>query len=150
MITAKQRKVVKDVLIQLTRNALVHGIESSAQRQKAGKDRAGTVTITSSVQHGNLTISFKDDGQGLNAESIKQKAKEIEAFKSMDLDRLPDRKLLSLVFHPRFSTAGETTLSAGRGIGLNLVKSKIEEHGGSLKVRSASGKSCEFIFSLPL
>jgi two-component system chemotaxis sensor kinase CheA len=150
MITAKQRKVVKDVLIQLTRNALVHGIESSAQRQKAGKNRAGTVTITSSVQHGNLTISFKDDGQGLNAESIKQKAKEIEAFKSMDLDRLPDRKLLSLVFHPRFSTAGETTLSAGRGIGLNLVKSKIEEHGGSLKVRSASGKSCEFIFSLPL
>ncbi len=150
MITARQRKVVKDVLIQLTRNALVHGIEPPAQRRAASKDRVGTITITSAVQHGKLTISFKDDGQGLNAKRIKEKAKTIEAFSSMDLDGLPKQKLLSLIFHPRFSTAQATSLSAGRGIGLNLVKSKIEQHGGGLKVRSVPGRLCEFNFTLPL
>jgi two-component system chemotaxis sensor kinase CheA len=63
---------------------------------------------------------------------------------------MSDQKVLSLIFHPRFSTAQMTTMSAGRGIGLNLIKSTIDKNGGSLKVRFARGKFCEFIISLPL
>jgi two-component system chemotaxis sensor kinase CheA len=150
MITAKQRKVVKDILIQLTRNALSHGIEHPDQRKALAKDDSGTIVVSSAIHDGKLTISYRDDGQGLNLQKIKNKARTIETFKDMDLDTMPEQKLLSLIFHPRFSTAEETTLSAGRGIGLNLIKSKIEQNGGNLKVRSARGKFCEFVITLPL
>ena len=102
------------------------------------------------LEDGKLTLYFKDDGRGLNAQTIKQKAKTIAAFKNMDLDSMSDQKVLSLIFHPRFSTAKQATLAAGRGIGLNLIKSTIEQNGGNLKVRSARGKFCEFIITLPL
>jgi len=149
-VMAKHRKVVKDILIQLTRNSLSHGIEVPEARSSLAKEKVGTIIISSAVEDGKFTLSFKDDGRGLNAETIKEKAKTIAAFKNMDLDSLPDQKLLGLIFHPRFSTAKKTTLSAGRGIGLNLIKSTVEKNGGSLRVRSARGKYCEFIITLPL
>jgi two-component system chemotaxis sensor kinase CheA len=149
-VPAKYRKVVKDILIQLTRNSLSHGIEDPGHRSSVAKERFGTIIIASEVKDSTLTLSFKDDGRGLNVDNIKEKAKTIPAFKNMDLDGMSDQKVLSLIFHPRFSTAQMTTMSAGRGIGLNLIKSTIDKNGGSLKVRFARGKFCEFIISLPL
>ncbi|MBN1798926.1 MAG: Hpt domain-containing protein [Spirochaetales bacterium] len=149
-VTAKYRKVVKDILIQLTRNSLAHGIEEPKVRSSLAKEKVGTIIISSAVEDGKFTLSFKDDGRGLNAHTIKEKAKSIEAFKNMDFDGMTDQRVLSLIFHPRFSTAKETTFAAGRGIGLNLIKATVEKNGGSLKVRSARGKFCEFVITLPL
>jgi two-component system chemotaxis sensor kinase CheA len=149
-VTAKHRKVVKDILIQLARNSLAHGIEEPKARSSLAKEKVGTIIISSAVEDGKFTLSFKDDGRGLNAQTIKEKAKTIKAFQNMDFDGMTDQRVLSLIFHPRFSTAKETTLAAGRGIGLNLIKATVEKNGGNLKVRSARGKFCEFIITLPL
>jgi two-component system chemotaxis sensor kinase CheA len=149
-ITARQRKVVKDILIQLTRNALAHGIETPEQRLALAKERTGSIVISSSVRNGKLTITFRDDGRGLNVQRIREKAKSIAAFSNLDLESMSDQKLVGLIFHPQFTTAAEVSLSSGRGIGLNLIKSVIERSGGSLKIKSVKGKYCEFMITLPL
>lgn len=143
------KKTLKDVLIQLTRNSIFHGIEDSAVRKANGKNPQGLISISSEKTKDRFNIIFKDDGQGLSLEKIKEKAKKHKKLCHLDFTKLPPGRILSLIFQPGFSTSDGSTLSAGRGVGMNLIKSRIEANGGTLKVKSIPGKSCIFELGFP-
>jgi len=148
-ISPRFRKLVKEVLIQIIRNALAHGIESAAERARAGKPRNGMIQVSCEKRNSRIWVTVRDDGAGLDPDVIRHKAKSLPAFASLALDTLSDAQTVGLIFKPGFSTASQATLAAGRGIGMSMIKKRIEEHGGQLKVRSAKGKYTEFEISLP-
>jgi two-component system chemotaxis sensor kinase CheA len=150
LIDKDYRSVVKDVLIHLVQNAITHGIETPEQRQAFKKEAAGNIYLSCLKENGKLQILFKDDGQGLNPEEIRSKIRLSEAFKEIDLDSLSPSKVISLIFHPDFSTTKKTDSQAVRGTtGMYAVKAQIEQQGGSLAIRTMPGKSCEFRITLP-
>jgi HPt (histidine-containing phosphotransfer) domain-containing protein len=147
------RRTVRDVLAQLTRNSLVHGIEDPDVRQSLGKPRAGTITLRNlpSVPAGSFGFSFRDDGQGLDPNKIREKAVEKRIVSLEKAAAMNDQQLIALIFRPAFSTLGEATTDAGRGIGMNVIKEAIvDRFGGSLSISSEPGKFTEFSFMVPL
>ena len=149
MVSDKHRKIVKDVLIQLTRNAVAHGIETPSLRILKNKEKTGKIYLETEKKDGKLNIFFRDDGVGLDPDIIRKKAKLNETFKSVDIDSLSPTEAIKLIFHPGFSTANTASLSSGRGFGMNVIKSSIEKKGGAIKIKSQKGKSCEFHITLP-
>jgi two-component system chemotaxis sensor kinase CheA len=141
------RRELKYILTQLVRNSAVHGIEMPNERSEAGKNETGTITL--SIRAGSVVnISLKDDGKGLAWGKIKNKAVQL-GFISENEDMSEDA-LCDILFKEGFSTAEETTLHAGRGVGLNLVKDKVSELNGTIRIESESGKGTEFIIVIPL
>lgn len=149
-IPHEHRKVVKDVLVQLIRNSVAHGIEPVEERQSVGKAELGEILLTSSFSKGNLKICYKDDGRGLSPQHIMEKAKVNEQFSHLDFSKMEAGQILALIFKPGFSTSGSVGMGAGRGMGMSLIKSRVEEKGGLLKVRSTPGKSTSFEIHLPV
>ncbi|RMH87317.1 MAG: hypothetical protein D6681_15435, partial [Calditrichaeota bacterium] len=148
VIPTRYQKVIKDVLVQLTRNALVHGIESPEERQARGKPPEGTITIASEFTPRRLIIRFRDDGRGISPMVTERENGLKESFQPGDPDNaLPATEKL---FRPGLTTMSETTPEAGRGIGLTLVKQRVEEAGGTVEVISQPGQFCEFRLSFPL
>lgn len=98
---------------------------------------------------GKIHLTCRDNGQGLDPQVIKQKAQTLEAFQNLPLDSLTDLQLISLIFKPGFSTTSTVDFASGRGIGLSLIKQRLEEYNGELKVRTAKGKFTEFEIILP-
>lgn len=150
LIEENHRKILKNPLIQLARNAVSHGIETSSHRETQKKKSSGTVTFSSVKEGGNLVVCIRDDGAGLQAEKILQAASKSEAFTGKDLSKLPAGKILGLIFHPGFSTRENSNLAAGRGIGMNIIKTRIEKAGGKLKVKTVPGKFTEFSIVIPV
>jgi two-component system chemotaxis sensor kinase CheA len=148
-VSPRYRKLVKEVLIQIIRNAVTHGLESPETREQTGKPRQGTISITCEKKESRMVIIVRDNGRGLDADLIRHRAKDLPAFAATNLAALTDAQAMSLIFKPGFSTSRTATLDAGRGVGLSLVKSRIEENGGQLKVRTGKGKFTEFEISLP-
>ncbi len=148
-ISPRYRKLIKEVLIQIIRNAVIHGLEPPAVRERTGKPRQGTISITCEKKESRMVIVVRDNGAGLDADAIRGRAKTLPAFVKMNVESLNDAQAMALIFQPGFSTARTTTLNAGRGVGLALVKNRIEENGGRLKVRTGKGKYTEFEISLP-
>ncbi len=149
VISPRYRKLVKEVLIQVIRNAVTHGLETPAARLAAGKPQRGNIVIGCEKRQSRLRITVRDNGTGLDPGAIRERAKSLPAFADLDLDRLTEAQAMSLIFRPGFSTSMTATLDAGRGVGLSLVKRRIEEAGGLLKVRTGKGKFTEFEISLP-
>ncbi|MFA6507777.1 MAG: ATP-binding protein, partial [Treponemataceae bacterium] len=143
------RKLVKDILIQFIRNSFAHGFEPSAERLAAGKSAEGRISLVMQWGPDSLTIKYMDDGQGLNARAIREKAKTIPEF-AENADSLDANALAKLIFRPGFSTASGTDLSAGRGVGMALVRRRVSEAGGKLTVKSSPGKYLEFAITLPM
>lgn len=135
-------------LEHLLRNAIVHGIESPEQRMQAGKPETGSIDLTVRQQGSEIHITLKDDGAGLNQERIREKARQIGLIGTDD--DLDETRLQSLIFHPGLSTLDEVTDIAGRGIGLDVVKNKITEIGGSIAVTSSPDHGTAFTLRLPL
>jgi len=144
------RRVVKDILMQLIRNAAVHGIEKPDERKKKGKKETGIVklTIKASGDGKNVDIKLIDDGNGLDYKKIAQKALQKKIIKKEDVGNKD--LLLKAIFMPGFSTAETETVHGGRGIGLNLVRDRIKEVKGTIKIRSETGKGTLFFISLPI
>ncbi|GHV41665.1 hypothetical protein AGMMS49546_18060 [Spirochaetia bacterium] len=141
------RRLMKEILLQLVRNSVYHGIESPAERAAAGKDEAGTITLTIKLDQGQIHISLKDDGKGLDFESIRKKALELHLLQNREEG---DKKaLLNIIFAPEFSTAESAGAHAGRGIGLNLVRERVKEINGSIKVQTERGKGTAFNIFIP-
>lgn len=145
-LPAEYAGLVRDVLIQLTRNALVHGIETAQERKRAAKPLPATVqlAIRRHESERQLEIVFQDDGRGLDLARIRQRGRELFG---RDFN---DSEAAQLIFEPGFSTASETTTDAGRGVGLDLVREKIESAGGVILVHSEPGAFCAFQIVLPL
>jgi two-component system chemotaxis sensor kinase CheA len=114
-----------------------------------GKPRQGTISITCEKKQSRMVITVRDNGRGLDADAIRQKAKDLPAFATIDVSSLSDAQAMALIFKTGFSTAKVAALDAGRGVGLALVKTRIEENGGQLKVRTGKGKYTEFEISVP-
>ena len=147
------RRLVRDILIQLTRNSLVHGVEPAAERVALGKPSCATLTISPAAD-GELGLpfgfTFRDDGRGLDPTRIRTRAVERGLVSAQDAAQMGDMESVALIFEPGFSTADEVTGDAGRGVGLDLVKSRIiDELGGDVFINSERGRFCEFTFLLP-
>jgi len=141
---------IGDPLIHLIRNSLDHGIESPADRMKAGKDETGFVALRAYPDGNTVVIEVEDDGKGINPEIIKRKAVEKKIVNMEEADLMSDKDLINLLFRAGFSTVDKVTDLSGRGVGLDVVKSKIEAINGTVEVVSNLGQGSKFIIRLPL
>ena len=142
--------LVKDPLTHLIRNCADHGIENPDERSAAGKPRRGTIRLTASRQGGYVVIEIVDDGRGLDAARIKAKALEAGLISEPDVSAKSQAEINNLIFTPGFSTALEVTSISGRGVGMDVVRSNIEQIGGTVDVRSSPGTGTSFIIKIPL
>ncbi len=131
----------------MLRNAVVHGIESSEERQAAGKPATGRITIRLHREGAEMVIDVADDGDGLDVERIRRKAYELELL-APDT-KVTDEEIMDLILKPGFSTAGVVTQSAGRGVGMDVVANEVKKLGGSLQISSVTGQGTNFTVRLP-
>jgi two-component system chemotaxis sensor kinase CheA len=142
------RRIIKEVLVQLIRNSVVHGIELPEDRAAAGKNETGVLRLSIKAAGGKIHVRFGDDGRGLDYNKIAQKALRQNIIKPEDSKN--KTALLNAIFSPGFSTAETEGLHAGRGIGLNLVKDRVREGNGYIKVQTKQGKGTVFNIYFPL
>jgi chemosensory pili system protein ChpA (sensor histidine kinase/response regulator) len=138
---------IKAPFEHMLRNAIAHGIESPAQRRKAGKPAEGSVHIKVAREATEVVIRVSDDGRGLNRDAIRKRG--IERGMLRAGTRPTDNQLLALITQPGFSTAGKVTQLAGRGVGMDVVANEIKQLGGSLSTESEEGRGTTFILRLP-
>lgn len=141
---------LSDPLIHLIRNSLDHGIEKTEDRIKKGKSEEGTVNLRAYPEGNSVIIEVEDDGNGIDPEKVKKRVLDKGLMSAMELDSLKEKEIYNLLFLPGFSTAEVVTDLSGRGVGLDVVKSKIGLLGGSVDVESELGKGSKFIIRLPL
>jgi two-component system, chemotaxis family, sensor kinase CheA len=141
---------LSDPLIHMVRNAVDHGLESPEQREAVGKVRAGTVSLTASHRGNSVMITVGDDGHGIDCERIRQKVVTKGLISQAEAKELTERELIAFIWHPGLSTAETITEISGRGVGMDIVKSRIENLSGTVDVRSAVGHGTTFTIRLPL
>ncbi len=141
---------IGDPLVHLLRNSIDHGIEKPAARTAAGKNPVGEVRLIARHEGNNVLLMVTDDGKGLKAESIKQKALEKGLVTKAELDAMDLNDVMRLVFLPGFSTAETVTDVSGRGVGMDAVRTKIEALGGVLELDSTPGQGTRVKIRLPL
>ncbi|AEV68543.1 chemotaxis protein CheA [Acetivibrio clariflavus] len=141
---------IGDPLIHLLRNSADHGIESIEKRKAAGKPTAGKIDLRAYQDGNNVVIEVCDDGQGIDLEKVKKKAIEKGLVKKEIANTLSQKDIIDFLFKPSFSTSDKITDLSGRGVGLDVVKTKIEQLGGVVEVETEWGKGSKFIIRLPL
>jgi two-component system chemotaxis sensor kinase CheA len=144
------RRAVKDITIQLVRNAVVHGIETPEERARANKSETGTLGVEFSPRGSEgFELVVQDDGRGLQLERIKEVAIERGLITPAQAALLDPRQTMALIFRPGFSTADRVTTDAGRGAGMDLVRILVAELGGRVGLASAGGRFSKFKIWLP-
>ncbi|WP_144901225.1 chemotaxis protein CheA [Halobellus captivus] len=141
---------ISDPLMHVLRNAVDHGIELPDQRETAGKSRTGTVELRAEREHDTVVITVEDDGGGIDADVIREKAATKGIRSREKLDKLPDEEVYDFVFHPGFSTNDEITDVSGRGVGMDVVKTTVESLDGSVNVDSTLGAGTRISIRLPV
>lgn len=141
---------IGDPLMHMLRNAADHGLEPTIERLKIGKPQVGTIRLDAYQDGNNVTIEVSDDGAGVNVERIKRKAVEKGQITEEQAEYMTDKEAIDLLFMPAFSTAEKISDVSGRGVGLDVVKNKIEGLGGDVEVVSTLGEGTTFIVRLPL
>jgi len=142
------RQVMKEVLMQLVRNSVVHGIESPADRLIRGKNETGVIQLSVKTKGQDIHVRLGDDGKGLDYKKIAEKALQKNIIKEEDTEN--KGALLKVLFSPGFSTANTESVHAGRGIGLNLVQDRVKAVKGSISVQTELGKGTVFNIVFPL
>jgi len=144
------RRIIKEILMQLIRNSAVHGIELPEARASKGKSETGIVKLSIKMDDSNKKINIKlsDDGQGLDYKKIAQRALSVNLIKKEDAAN--KEALNKVIFSPGFSTADAESVHGGRGIGLNLVRDRIKEINGNIKLRSEDDKGAVFLITIPV
>ena len=141
---------IGDPLMHLLRNSLDHGVEHPDDREAKGKPRTGEVGLIARHEGNNVVIMVTDDGAGINADKIRNKAVEKGMISREEADALPDADAVRLIFLPGFSTAETITDVSGRGVGMDVVRSKIESLGGHVDVETKIDEGSVFKIKLPL
>jgi two-component system chemotaxis sensor kinase CheA len=139
-----------DPLIHMVRNSADHGIEPPEVRARSGKPAKGTITLDACHRGNSILIQISDDGKGLNPESILRKAIEKGVISKDDAERMSAHQIYQLIWEPGFSTAECVTDVSGRGIGMDIVKSKVESLNGTVDVESTPGQGTVITMKLPL
>ena len=137
-----------DPLVHLVRNSIDHGLEPPAERLAAGKSEGGTVTLSARQSGGEVIISIRDDGRGINRQRVRAKAESSGLIQPGQV--LSDSDLLQLIFAPGFSTAAQITNLSGRGVGMDVVKKTVEALRGAIDVTSNDGRGSEVSLRIPL
>jgi two-component system chemotaxis sensor kinase CheA len=143
-------EAIKDPLTHLVRNSVDHGIELPEDRVKAGKNRTGRLTLRAFHEGGQVNIEIGDDGAGLNADRIRNKAVERALITAEQASRMTEPEIFNLIFQPGFSTAEKVTNVSGRGVGMDVVKTNVEKIGGTVDVQSTLGLGTTVRVRIPL
>ena len=139
-----------DPLMHLLRNSADHGLESAEVRAERGKPEAGSIFLDAYQEGNNVHIEVRDDGNGIDVEAVRAKAIERGTVTPEQASLLSDKEVIDMLFQPSFSTAKVVTDVSGRGVGLDVVKSKIEALGGDVSVKTKLGEGTTFSVRLPL
>jgi two-component system chemotaxis sensor kinase CheA len=141
---------INDPLVHLIRNSIDHGVELPEVREKAGKPRLGTITLSAEQEGNNIVITVQDDGKGIDPEIIKEKAISKELITRERSKELTKQEIFNLIFLPGFSTAEKVTNISGRGVGMDVVKTNVTKLRGIINVDSGVGKGTTIKIKLPL
>lgn len=139
-----------DPLVHLVRNAIDHGLESESVRRSRAKPEEGTLTLEAAHSGNNVLITISDDGGGINTEKVKRRAIERGLVSTTEADMMSDYEIAQFVWAPGFSTAEVVSDISGRGVGMDIVKTRISELNGTIEVDSTLGKGTRFVIRLPL
>ena len=141
---------IGDPLMHLLRNSADHGLESAEVRAKRGKPEVGSIFLDAYQDGNNVVIEVRDDGNGIDVEAVKNKAIERGVITAEQGDNMSEKDIINLLFNAGFSTAKKISDVSGRGVGLDVVKSKIESLSGEVEVKSKLGEGSTWIIRLPL
>ena len=141
---------ISDPLIHLVRNAVAHGIEDIETRRNTGKPEEGHITVRAYHRGNHIFIEVEDDGHGIDYERVRQSVIESGAMSPVAASELSDRELREILFQPGFTTASSMTELAGRGVGLDVVRSNVHALNGEIEVRSETGRGACFTVKVPL
>lgn len=137
-----------DPIVHLVRNSCDHGLETPDQRRTAGKPESGNITLSAHQAGGEVVITIRDDGRGIDRDRVRAKAEESGLIKPDQM--LSDQELFQLIFHPGFSTAAQVSNLSGRGVGMDVVKRTIESLRGTIEVASEPGAGSTIALRIPL
>ena len=143
-------EAISDPLIHIIRNAVDHGIETTAERKRLGKPESGTINLEAYHEGNHVVIQIIDDGRGLDIDRIKAKAISGNFASREELERMSLKELTGLIMQPGFSTTTKVTHTSGRGVGMDVVKQNIEKLNGTLEIDSTPGRETCFRIKIPL
>ncbi len=143
-------EALADPLVHLVRNAVIHGIEKPQVREAAGKPRTGTVVLTADQEGDHIALTISDDGKGMNPDDLRRAAVAKGVMDEEAASRLEDKECYALIFAPGFSTKEEISDVSGRGVGMDVVKTRIEQLNGSVEIDSELGKGSVIRIQVPL
>jgi len=141
---------IADPLMHLVRNAVSHGIEPPAVREKLGKPRLGTISLSAYQEGSYILIKIQDDGGGIDPQKMRETAVKKGVTSQAEVDSLSDEAAIQLIFLPGFSTKEKVTSISGRGVGMDVVKTNISKLNGTIDVKTELGKGTQFLIRLPL
>lgn len=142
--------MIKDPLTHMVRNSADHGLETPDERRRAGKPEKGIIRLSAYHEGGHIIIEIADDGRGLNIERIKAKVIANGLASETEVAAMPETQIQKFIFHAGLSTAETITSVSGRGVGMDVVRNNIELIGGTIDVKSISGKGSTFTIKIPL
>ncbi len=142
--------LIKDPLTHMVRNSADHGLETTEERRIAGKPEKGIIRLSAFHEGGHIIIEIADDGRGLNTEKIKAKAIANGLASELDIEKMTELQIHKFIFAPGFSTAAKITSVSGRGVGMDVVRTNIDQIGGTIDVKSVVGEGSSFTIKIPL
>lgn len=143
-------EALSDPLVHLVRNSVDHGIELPDEREAKGKDRVGKVVLSAEQEGDHILLSITDDGGGMDADKLREIAVEKGIMDSDSAQRLTDTEAFNLIFAPGFSTKKEISDVSGRGVGMDVVKTKISQLNGTIEIQSTKGEGTRLNIKVPL
>jgi two-component system chemotaxis sensor kinase CheA len=142
--------LIKDPLTHMVRNSADHGLETPAERVACGKPEQGTIRLSAYHEGGHIIICIADNGRGLNTEKIKAKAVASGLVTEAELEKMTEAQIHKFIFAPGFSTAAAVTSVSGRGVGMDVVRTNIDQIGGTIDVKSVAGEGSSVTIKIPL
>jgi two-component system chemotaxis sensor kinase CheA len=142
--------LIKDPLTHMVRNSADHGLETPAERAANGKGEQGTIRLSAYHEGGHIIICIADNGRGLNTEKIKAKALANALVSEAELEKMSEAQIHKFIFAPGFSTAAAVTSVSGRGVGMDVVRTNIDQIGGTIDIKSVAGEGCSVTIKIPL
>ena len=142
--------LIKDPLTHMVRNSADHGLETPAERAASGKPEQGTIRLSAYHEGGHILICIADNGRGLNTERIKAKAIQNGLATESDIEKMSEAQIHKFIFAPGFSTAAAVTSVSGRGVGMDVVRTNIDQIGGTIDIKSVAGEGSSVTIKIPL
>ncbi|MDD3149468.1 MAG: hybrid sensor histidine kinase/response regulator [Candidatus Gastranaerophilales bacterium] len=151
--TSVDKKIIEEIkspLMHIIRNSIDHGIETPEQRANAGKNPTGKIYLSAHHLENSVLIEITDDGKGIDLEAVKRKALEKNLLNPTELETMSESQIMNIVFWPGFSTGETVTDISGRGVGLDVVHTKITQLNGKVNIKSKFGEGCRISIQLPV